>query len=38
MAIQYHPDKHDDSEKEKYAELFKSLNKHYRYLVKKKFS
>ena len=37
-AIQYHPDKHDDSEKEKYAELFKSLNKHYRFLVKKKFS
>jgi len=37
-AIQYHPDKHDDSEKEKYSELFKSLNKNYRYLLKKKFS
>ena len=36
-AIHYHPDKHDDSEKEKYSELFKSLNKHYRFLVKKKF-
>ena len=37
-AIQYHPDKHEDSEKEKFSELFKSLNKHYRFLVKKKFS
>ena len=33
-----HPDKHEDNEKEKYAELFKNLNKHYRFLVKKKFS
>ena len=37
-ALQYHPDKQEDSEKEKYAELFKNLNKHYRFLIKKKFS
>ena len=36
-AIQYHPDKHDDSEKDKYSELFKTLNKHYRFIIKKKF-
>ena len=35
MSVLY---KHEDSEKEKYAELFKNLNKHYRFLVKKKFS
>jgi len=33
-AFLYHPDKHEDNEKEKYAELFKDLNKHYRFLLK----
>ena len=37
-ALHYHPDKHNDSEKEKYSELFKALNKHYRFLLKKKYS
>jgi len=36
-AFVYHPDKHEDNEKEKYAELFKDLNKHYRFLLKKKY-